>query len=875
MKKALSMILALIMLIGVIPLTVSAQEADTAATGAGLTITNDLEDAYLGTSSYYSGVIPAFLSFSVTGGSGSYTYKWYYCGDDEYSSGEVVATTTAPVYEATQTGYYWCSIDDSAGNYTATRKARVQRAGLPDTEVRIWGRELYWKQSPAEDKLPDSAANGVRYSFKLTREDTTHQTYEEYKKIKLERRSSNNEIIGRTVYGTVVYDYPVYDYDVVYDPDLKVYKLPLTQFIGTSPYSDIRYYIDFYSAVFKRSDWRDASQVASSNVFQSGYHTAEEYNKYGVNIPEDVYHYGEVQLMQDYYVVGNTITPNYKGGRWADCPEKVTPYVERLENDRWVEIAQTGSYTVTSADVGHLLRFCCKPNSAAYGQSYFVDEYFYSNEVSVPISGSINCAFEQPSAGSTVTTKITPLDSNQGKYLTLATNTSSGTGLDWMCDDGSSRYNCNGLTFEGGNKYTAHVYFNIKSGYSLRAEDVQIYFHGEKATVELQGTTTLHAYKEYVLPQSTEISKVWADVTAPKAGSSPVFSASPHWPYDTGWKVKTDTSGSYINGVIWYNATDGVYLTSSSRFEKDKRYKVTVLLETKSNRYHFMDTDEITAVINQEYATAEYLSASTKGKTIVISYTFDLDELIHSVTATIPEPVIGQTPQYTIDSPSGSKYYFSMNMSMTWYEDGFSMKKTDTFRAGHEYSVKFSVYASGSNKFAFDATVTVNGRPASFDYRYDTHALANYTFASSGGLSGSFTSYLNTSDAVVFALIQNGSVKYSATAAGNTGTYSIPNVASGSYTLRVSKNNHVTREYSVTVSGSTTKNVKIHPYGDVDGDGSTTTFDFALANSHAKGVSAFTDPYRIACANIDGEGDVTTFDAALINSHAKGVSLLY
>ena len=50
--------------------------------------------------------------------------------------------------------------------------------------------------------------------------------------------------------------------------------------------------------------------------------------------------------------------------------------------------------------------------------------------------------------------------------------------------------------------------------------------------------------------------------------------------------------------------------------------------------------------------------------------------------------------------------------------------------------------------------------------------------------------------------------------------YTISGVTPGTYTMKVSKKNHVTREYSVTVtSGTKTQNAEIHLLGDVNGDG--------------------------------------------------------
>lgn len=85
--------------------------------------------------------------------------------------------------------------------------------------------------------------------------------------------------------------------------------------------------------------------------------------------------------------------------------------------------------------------------------------------------------------------------------------------------------------------------------------------------------------------------------------------------------------------------------------------------------------------------------------------------------------------------------------------------------------------------------------------------------------------------------VQQGS---GGTKVGNqyTASYSISGIASGIYTMRVMKKNHVTREYTITVGGeAVTQNVKIHLKGDINGDGKVTIGDVNRANLHVKGKS--------------------------------------
>ena len=150
-------------------------------------------------------------------------------------------------------------------------------------------------------------------------------------------------------------------------------------------------------------------------------------------------------------------------------------------------------------------------------------------------------------------------------------------------------------------------------------------------------------------------------------------------------------------------------------------------------------------------------------------------------------------------------------------------------------------------------------------------------------VSGTVTSY--GSGDVTIQLIADGQSEpaYEATApagpqSGNayTASYSIPNVPAGTYTLKVMKQNHVTREYTVTVGAeNVTQDVKIHLKGDINGDGKITTVDAMRANSHARGVTLLTG-YELKCADVVGtDGKITTADAMRINAHARKTALLW
>jgi len=139
-------------------------------------------------------------------------------------------------------------------------------------------------------------------------------------------------------------------------------------------------------------------------------------------------------------------------------------------------------------------------------------------------------------------------------------------------------------------------------------------------------------------------------------------------------------------------------------------------------------------------------------------------------------------------------------------------------------------------------------------------------------LSGSFTTGAE-GDVTLELVGADASVRR--VVSGKTGTYSFENVTAGTYTLRVSKANHVNREYTVTVgSNALTQDVKICLLGDVDGNGRINVGDISKLLSHIRGMALITDEYLLECANANG-GKLNMGDISAIYAHIKGTKSLY
>ncbi len=215
---------------------------------------------------------------------------------------------------------------------------------------------------------------------------------------------------------------------------------------------------------------------------------------------------------------------------------------------------------------------------------------------------------------------------------------------------------------------------------------------------------------------------------------------------------------------------------------------------------------------------------------------------------------------------------------------------------GKKYASYNAVYAvdesktinNGKNTYYLTAAAegvnTDDLTESTHDYGYESWSYvlkgAEYHYQGTGEektgvkVSGAVTSYLTEDDVTVkLTGIDNDFVGDDTGAAD----YEIENVPAGKFKLEVSKLNHVTREYTVTVSDTNvTQDVKVCPKGDVNGDGETDIMDCSLAQRYIRELTDL-DPYQIACGDVSGEGDgeLDIQDVSRILRHIRELALLY
>ena len=149
-------------------------------------------------------------------------------------------------------------------------------------------------------------------------------------------------------------------------------------------------------------------------------------------------------------------------------------------------------------------------------------------------------------------------------------------------------------------------------------------------------------------------------------------------------------------------------------------------------------------------------------------------------------------------------------------------------------------------------------------------------------LSGSYKAFGEAGNSLSIQLFQGSAedVAYTFTnknAAANSGEWSIKGIIPGSYTVRVTKLNHVTREYELEVgSNAISLDVEVWLIGDVTGDGLVNFSDYSKVLSQSKKPNSqiLTD-YAFLCGDVNADGAINFSDYSKILSQAKGKGALW
>ena len=286
--------------------------------------------------------------------------------------------------------------------------------------------------------------------------------------------------------------------------------------------------------------------------------------------------------------------------------------------------------------------------------------------------------------------------------------------------------------------------------------------------------------------------------------------------------------------------------------------------------------------ILRKYRTSRLLEPNSEGK-------------VYGTDIRIQEPKAGDRPLAFADYEKPTSLPNNMKvLSMRWLgPDQKPMRKFDKFEIGKSYFLDLRIGFEGGEEKGYVypknyREFKVNGKSVNawmeYDDNTDGHVWQMYDSykiddpSAGGTLSGTVKSYNSTTDPVTVQLFKSGSssAAYNTAVKGNSASYTISGVTPGTYTMKVSKKNHVTREYTVTVSsGTKTQNAEIRLLGDVNGDGRVNTMDYTRLLKHVNETQLLTDAYALKCSDVNKDNRVNTMDYTRLLKHVNETQPLW
>ena len=280
-------------------------------------------------------------------------------------------------------------------------------------------------------------------------------------------------------------------------------------------------------------------------------------------------------------------------------------------------------------------------------------------------------------------------------------------------------------TFAAGETYKVHVIVKPNSGYEF-ADNPTATFNGSTAgTIYMYGKDYINYYAEFTVPAAstpTTIDTVAISVTAPTAGAAPVVEPAGLPTGVTCEPVLTTVTG-------WYDSETNTKMASTEKFVEGKTYYICLFLSADTG-YAFANP-VTTATINGVDATIElnndgYLAIKKSFVASASATTID------TIAVTVTVPVAGAAPVVApAGLPTGVTCEPVLNTVTGWYdsETNTKMASTEKFVEGKTYYI--CLFLSADTGYAFAnpvTTATINGVDATIELNNDGYLAIKKSF---------------------------------------------------------------------------------------------------------------------------------------------------
>ena len=343
-----------------------------------------------------------------------------------------------------------------------------------------------------------------------------------------------------------------------------------------------------------------------------------------------------------------------------------------------------------------------------YGKDY-INYYAEFTATTEPI-GSVDVTITKPVAGAQPQNGVSNTDN-----VTVTRTEWYHNGVKMLATD----------TFAAGETYKVHVIVKPNSGYEF-ADNPTATFNGSTAgTIYMYGKDYINYYAEFTVPAAstpTTIDTVAISVTAPTAGAAPVVEPAGLPTGVTCEPVLTTVTG-------WYDSETNTKMASTEKFVEGKTYYICLFLSADTG-YSFANPIT-TATINGDNATIElnndgYLAIKKSFVASASATTID------TIAVTVTVPVAGAAP---VVEPAGLPTGVTCEPVLTtvtgWYdsETNTKMASTEKFVEGKTYYICLFLSADTGYSFANPiTTATINGDNATIELNNDGYLAIKKSF---------------------------------------------------------------------------------------------------------------------------------------------------
>ncbi len=269
-----------------------------------------------------------------------------------------------------------------------------------------------------------------------------------------------------------------------------------------------------------------------------------------------------------------------------------------------------------------------------------------------------------------------------------------------------------------------------------------------------------------------------------------------------------------------------------------------------------------------------------------VDYTLTITDNINAGTATVAIKYLMEqfrgtdTVTFTINPKDVIVKADDQSVAVGETLDGTALSATGLID-GHKAIATFvnSTENHGTSELVIDeVTITdAEGNDVTSNYNIAKENGILEVMMSDVSLHGEVKSFGDEAEEVTIEIFAENSEEAveTITLTGNNTNYFVEELENGNYTIRVSKLNHVTREYDVVIGeNGAFQNVEINLLGDVDCNGTVNILDYTATLKHVK-KTALLEGYAINCADVDGNGRVIITDYTAILRHVKKTESLW